>query len=61
MKRLARILATRPGAIVTADFALTPQNARAAALVSAAIRRDYRPVGKAWMRDRTITAWVRRD
>lgn len=58
---VARVLSTRPGAIVIADEPVTVQNAQASALVSAAIRRDYRPIGKAWVRDRTIFAMVRRD
>lgn len=58
---VARILANRPGAIVTADQPVTEQNGRALELVSAAIRQHYRLVGKAWVRDRTVFAWMRRD
>tara|TARA_A100001391_G_scaffold7621_3_gene4830 strand:+ start:28839 stop:30344 length:1506 start_codon:yes stop_codon:yes gene_type:complete len=57
---VARILATRPGAIVTAGRAVTPQNKRATALVKAALAENYRAIATAKMHNRTLTAWARR-
>lgn len=58
---VARILATRPGAIVTADKPATEQNPAATALVDAALKRHYRHIGQARVRGRTIHGWGRRD
>ena len=58
---IARILAERPGVIVTADKAVTVQRAENLALIAAATRRDYRPLMTTVLHDRLITAWVRRD
>lgn len=58
---VARILAARPGAIVTAGPALTPQNPLSAARVRAALARDYRRLAVTEVHGRTVTAWVRRD
>lgn len=57
---VARILANRPGAIVTASRPLTLQNHAAKALVETAIARDYVQGATEEMHDRTITVWVRR-
>jgi hypothetical protein len=58
---IARILAARPGVIVTANVPVTFQRKVNLALVGGAIRRDYRPLITAALQDREITAWVRRD
>ncbi len=58
---ISRILAQRPGAIVTADEGMTIRNREALALVEAALMRDYRRAKSAQMHGRLITAWVRRD
>ncbi len=60
-QEVARILATRPGAIVTADEPVTEQNPNATALVRQAITQHYRPIGKAQIRGRVIRAWALRD
>ncbi|RPF72378.1 glycosyltransferase family 39 protein [Aurantiacibacter spongiae] len=57
---VARILATRPGAIVTANRPMTLQNPQATALVERALERNYRQDVSVRMNDRTITAWLRR-
>jgi hypothetical protein len=56
-----RILATRPGVIVTADSPVTPQNPAALRAVADALARDYRPLDSAPILDRTIRSWVRKD
>lgn len=58
---VARILADRPGAIVTAGRAVTPQQPDNLARVKEATHRDYRPLITISLHDRAITAWVRRD
>jgi len=58
---VARVLATRPGAIVTASRPMTIQNEAATALVEAALAADYEERLSVEMHDRTLTAWVRRD
>lgn len=58
---VARILATRPGAIVTASRPMTLQNTTAAALVERALRKDYQPIATAFMHDRKLTVWARQD
>ena len=60
-EELARILSDRPGAIVTANRAVTQQQANNLARVRDAIHRDYRPLITISLHDRAITAWVRRD
>lgn len=57
---VARILATRPPVIVTANKAVTPQNEVAKGHVDAAITRDYRLLAKEQLQHRVIYAWVRR-
>jgi hypothetical protein len=57
---VARILATQPGAIVTASRPVTMQNQAAKALVEAAIARGYVQARAEELHGRTITAWVRR-
>lgn len=54
---VARILATRPPVIVTADTPLTPQNEEAKALVLGYIDRGYRELAEIEIGDRTIRAW----
>lgn len=58
---VARVLATRPGAIVTASRPMTFQNEEATALVEAALASDYEERLSVEMHNRTLTAWVRRD
>ncbi len=58
---VARILATRPAVIVTADSAFTPQNAEAKRLVEEMIARDYRELAHATLHKRIIRAWSLRD
>ena len=53
------ILAQEPGAIVTADRAMTIINADAQAIVDAALESDYRPALRVQMHGRELTAWVR--
>jgi len=56
---VARLLALRPGAIVTADKPVTEQNPDAGQLVAQAIRAHYLPLAVAVLRERTYRAWVR--
>ena len=58
---VARILATRPAAIVTASRPLTPQNPAATALVQQALAQSYAKRQTVEMHDRKLTAWVRVD
>jgi hypothetical protein len=58
---IARILANRPGVIVTADVPVTFQRKVNLALIRHATERDYRPLITASLQGRSITAWVRRD
>ncbi len=58
---VARILAARPGAIVTADRSVTLQSRATSALVAHAIARGYRPLGSVTFRRRTFRAWSRID
>lgn len=58
---VARILATRPGAIVTADSPMTLQNEQATLLVKAALALGYEKRLTVPMHGRNLTAWVRRD
>ncbi|WP_197921736.1 ArnT family glycosyltransferase [Aurantiacibacter sediminis] len=60
-EEVARILANRPGAIVTASRPMTIQNEEATALVEAALASDYEERLSVEMHDRTLTAWIRRD
>jgi len=58
---VARILADRPGVIVTAAPAVTVQRAENQQLIHDATQRDYRPLMTATVQQRNVTAWVRRD
>jgi len=58
-REVSRILATKPGAIVTASRAVTPQNPQSTKLVNGALAKSYKPIATAEMHDRTITAWAR--
>jgi hypothetical protein len=60
-EELGRILATRPGVIVTADRPMTVQTEQSLALVATTVRRGYRPLITASLHNRGVTAWVRRD
>lgn len=57
---VARILATRPPVIVTAEKPLTPQNLAAKDQVDAAIARDYRLIAQEELHHRLVYAWARR-
>jgi hypothetical protein len=58
---IARILAGRPGVIVTANHPMTVQRKVNLALIREATRARYRPLITASLHDREVTAWVRRD
>jgi hypothetical protein len=58
---IARILATQPGVIVTADHYMTVQRTENLALIRQATATGYRPLMTASLHHREITAWVRRD
>jgi hypothetical protein len=58
---VARILANRPGVIVTAAPAVTVQRAENQKLIREATQKDYRPLMTATVQLRNVTAWVRRD
>ncbi|WP_169053490.1 ArnT family glycosyltransferase [Alteraurantiacibacter aquimixticola] len=57
---VARILATRPGAIITSESALTPQNPDSQRLIEQALAAYYVEVERADLRGRETVAWVRR-
>lgn len=57
---VARILANSPGAIVTADKAVTLQNEKATLLVKAALALGYERSVTVPMHGRNLTAWVRK-
>lgn len=59
VEEISRILATEPGAIVTADDGMTIRNRQAAALVSEALAADYSESVTVQMHGRNVTAWVR--
>lgn len=59
LAEVQRVLATRPGAIVTADKGMTIRNAEAMQHVEATLQRDYEPRLTVSMHGREITAWVR--
>lgn len=58
---VARILGTRPAAIVTASRAVTVQNAESQRLVQAALAASYEKGASASINNRTLTAWIRRE
>ncbi len=55
---VARILATRPSVIVTADSAFTPQNEAATSLVESALASRYSEIGHETLHERTIRVWA---
>jgi hypothetical protein len=57
---IARILGNRPGVIVTAKPAVTPQREANLALIRHATATDYRPLLTVTVQRRQVTAWVRR-
>ncbi|GAA5059657.1 hypothetical protein GCM10023208_27210 [Erythrobacter westpacificensis] len=59
LAEVRRVLATRPGAIVTAARGVTIRNPEAMEIVEATLRRDYEPRLTVNMHEREITAWVR--
>jgi hypothetical protein len=58
---ISRILANRPGVIVTANHYMTVQRPENLALIRQATEADYRPLITATLHNREVTAWVRRD
>ncbi|KLE35221.1 ArnT family glycosyltransferase [Aurantiacibacter luteus] len=60
-EEVARVLATRPAVIVTADEPMTLQNERAEFMVETALASDYRRGPDVGMHGRRITAWFRQD
>lgn len=60
-KEIRRILAERPGVIVTANFPVTFQCEECLAIIGEETRANYRPVISASLHGRMITAWARGD
>lgn len=58
---ISRILATRPGVVVTANHPMTVQRKVNLALIRQTTQADYRPLITVSLHDREVTAWVRRD
>ena len=58
---IARILANRPGVIVTASQPMTVQRQVNLDLIHQATLADYRPLTSASLHNREVTAWVRKD
>ncbi|MXO58612.1 hypothetical protein GRI89_03530 [Altererythrobacter salegens] len=58
---LARILATRPTVIVTANKFMTPQRKENLATIRRVTSEDYRPLTTVALHHRQITAWVLKD
>lgn len=58
---VARILATRPPVIITADKAFTPQNPEAMRRVKQALARDYSEIASTTLHNRLVRAWALRD
>ena len=58
---IRRILAARPGAIVTASEPVTEQCGECLELVHDKVAADYRPRVSASLHGRMITGWVRKD
>jgi dolichyl-phosphate-mannose-protein mannosyltransferase len=58
---IARILANRPGVIVTADRPMTVQRPENLDLIRDATQAGYVPLTTASLHHREVTAWVRRD
>ncbi|MXO64251.1 ArnT family glycosyltransferase [Altericroceibacterium endophyticum] len=58
---VARILSQRPGAIITASEAVTPQNPESLRLIHKATATDYQRVAQIHHHNRMLYAWVRRD
>ena len=58
---VARILATRPAVIVTANKPMTAQNPQSTTLIKDAVARDYRRIAEASFHDRIQYVWVRRN
>ncbi|WP_160731844.1 ArnT family glycosyltransferase [Aurantiacibacter arachoides] len=61
VQEVARVLATRPGVIVTADRPMTLQNETAEYLVEGALAAHYERGVTVPMHGRQITAWTRKD
>ncbi len=58
---VTRIMATRPGAVVTADNPVAPQNPLSLRAVGEALRAHYAPTATASLYQRHVTVWVRTD
>jgi hypothetical protein len=58
---ISRILATRPGVVVTANHPMTVQRKINLTLIRQTTQADYRPLITVSLHDREVTAWVRRD
>ncbi|MEO5705893.1 MAG: glycosyltransferase family 39 protein [Alteraurantiacibacter sp.] len=61
LAELRRVLANRPGAIVTGDDPVAAQDLDTTALIERAIASDYRHATSGVIRGRTYHVWVRRD
>ena len=58
---VARILATHPGAIVTADLPVTPQNPESQDLVKRATKTNYVATLHMRLHHQNLTVWIRQD
>ncbi|AZI34602.1 hypothetical protein NT2_02_01910 [Caenibius tardaugens NBRC 16725] len=58
---VARIFSHRPGAVVTASRAVTPQSARSQAVLHAALRAHYTRVSSFPNYNRRLIVWIRND
>ncbi len=58
---VARIMATRPGAVVTANNPVAPQNPLSLQAVNEALHAHYVPTANADLYQRRLTVWIRAD
>jgi hypothetical protein len=58
---VVRVLANRPGVIVTSEKPVSHHNPQVQRLLRRALERDYRILTTAELRDRRAVAWARRD
>jgi len=58
-RELERVLAQRPGAIVTSRDPVTTQNPATNAMIRDELARHYRPIGQWTFVDRRLNAWAR--
>ena len=58
---VARIMATRPGAVVMANNPVAPQNPLSLQAVNEALHAHYVPTANADLYQRRLTVWIRAD